>query len=163
MGKDNNKETHIPFVGTTEEYLCRSPWDFYSWGHIDMGIASFLLLSLLITATEALIGPAILSWWHIMLFVFIFGVVWELFENIVLLSLGAKFENRRDSLVNSVWDIIFVCIGGAVMWLFKYLIMDLWGYQGRWFYIVGAISFGIILICYFIGFFITSRKTKSEK
>jgi len=157
MGKDKS-DKHIPLVGTVEEYVGRSPLDFYSWGHIELGIASFLLLSLLITVTEALIGPALLSWWHIIVIIIIIAIFWELFENTVLYALGAKFENRRDSLINSLWDIILAVIGGLVMWLFKFLIMDAWGYRGLYFYIVGIISFVIILICYFIGFFITSRK-----
>lgn len=39
---------HIPLVGDVKHYVGRSPWDFYSWGHIAMGIASFLLLSLML-------------------------------------------------------------------------------------------------------------------
>ncbi|MHA1491902.1 MAG: hypothetical protein ACTSRI_19900 [Promethearchaeota archaeon] len=159
MGKDKSDDKHIPLVGSVEEYVGRSPWDFYSWGHIDMGIASFLLLSLMITITEALIGPSIFNWWHIMIFVLIFGVVWEIFENTVLYLIGAKFENRQDSIWNLLWDIIFVCIGGLAMWLLKFIIMDSMGRGGTWFYVSGSVAFVIILICYFIGFFITSRKT----
>lgn len=151
---------HIPLVGDVKHYVGRSPWDFYSWGHIAMGIASFLLLSLMITITEYYIGPAIISWWMIMVFVLIIALVWEFIENVILYSWGWKFEKRRDSFLNFLWDVIFVAIGGLVMWLFKWIIMDLLAKRGTYFYIVGIISFGIILLAYFIGFFITNENTK---
>ncbi len=159
MGKNKDKDKYIPLVGSVEEYVGRSAWDFYSWGHVALGIASFMLLSLMITVTEALIGPSIFSWWHILVLVLIVAVIWELFENTVLYVLGAKFENRRDSFWNALWDIIFAIIGAITMWLFKHIIMDVYGYRGTYFYIAGIISFIVILILYFIGFFITSRKS----
>ena len=33
---------YVPFVGLVEDYVGRSPWDFYSWGHIAFGIGSFI-------------------------------------------------------------------------------------------------------------------------
>ena len=69
MANEPVEDKYIPLVGTVSEYVGRSPWDFYSWGHICMGIAAFLVFSLLITITELFIGPAILMWWHILAFV----------------------------------------------------------------------------------------------
>lgn len=164
MSEEKEKKVeYVPFIGTVEDYLSRSPWDYYSWGHIDFGIASFLLLSLLITITEALIGPAIIDWWLLMIFVLIVGVVWELLENTIIYWWGWRPLNRRDSWINAIWDIIFVCIGGAVMWLLKWILMDVFSVRGTWFYVGGLISFIIILIGYFIGFYITNKMTKQSR
>ena len=121
------------------------------------------MLSLLITITEALIGPAILDWWLLMVFVLIVGVIWEILENTIIYLWGWRHLNRRDSWVNAIWDIIFVCIGGAAMWLLQWILMDVFSVRGTWFYIGGLISFLIILIGYFIGFYITNERTKESR
>ncbi len=158
MGTEPIDDKYIPLVGATSEYVGRSPWDFYSWGHICTGIAAFLIFSLLITLTEIFIGPPILMWWHVLSFVVIFAIIWELFENIVLWRLGVKFENRQDSIWNSLWDIIFTTGGGLLAWLIKYIIINLLAKGIIWFYIYGAAAFGVVFLFYLIGFLITSRK-----
>ena len=65
MGEDK----HIPLIGNVKDYVGRSPWDFYSWGHMALGIAIYLLLSLLITVPEALGGQGLIPWWSIILIV----------------------------------------------------------------------------------------------
>ena len=150
MGKDNPK--NIPLVGLDADYVGRSPWDFYSWGHMALGIACFLLLSLFITVPEALGGQALFPWWLVIIFVLVILLVWEGFENIVLWALGWKFEDRQDSFLNFLWDMIFGMATAAVIWLFQWIIMDILGALGRWFYVAGAISFGVVLLAYFIGY-----------
>ncbi|MFX1256911.1 MAG: hypothetical protein ACFFAN_03560 [Promethearchaeota archaeon] len=152
---------HIPLIGDVLEEVGYSPWDFYSWGHIAMGIALFLVFSLINTIRTWMFGPGaeLFPWWLLMVFVLIIAFLWEVFENTLLWIWGKKFENRRDSFLNSLWDILFACIGGAVMWLFKWIIMDLLLIRGTWFYIVGIISFVLMLIAYFIGYFITNKQS----
>ncbi|MFX0009647.1 MAG: hypothetical protein ACFE9R_04980 [Candidatus Hermodarchaeota archaeon] len=157
------KIEYVPFVGTVEAYLSRSPWDFYSWGHIALGIASFSILSLLITVTEVLIGPSIFDWWMILLFTIAVAIIWEILENTVILWWGWRPRNRRDSFVNALWDIIFVTIGGASTWLIKWIVMDLNSILGRYFYISAILFFVIIMIAYFLGFYFTSEKTKQAR
>ncbi len=160
MGKD--EPHYVPLIGYDTDYVGRSPWDFYSWGHINMGIAAFSLLSLIITISEWMWGPgnALIDWWVIMVIVLIYALVWEFVENVILWRMGWKFEDRRDSWPNLIWDVIFVILGGAVMWLFKWLIMDLSGQLGRYFYITAAISFGVVLLAYFIGYTRTNKNKK---
>ncbi|MFX0070234.1 MAG: hypothetical protein ACFFAO_04000 [Candidatus Hermodarchaeota archaeon] len=131
MGKDEPK--YIPLIGYDSDYVGRSPWDFYSWGHIDMGIGAFLLISLIITVTEWVLGPgsAIVEWWMVLALVILFSLIWEFIENVILWKLGWKFEDRQDSWPNFIWDVIFVILGGGLMWLFKWIIMDSLGYLGR--------------------------------
>ena len=158
MGKDDPK--HIPFVGMDADYIGRSAWDFYSWGHIALGIALCLLLSLLITVPEALGGQALISWWLIMVLVLIILFIWECIENVILWGLGWKFEDRQDSLVNFLWDIIFGAIGAGSMWLSAWIIFDVLGALGRYFYIFSAIIFGLVIVAYLIGYSMYKSKNK---
>jgi len=162
MSSENKEKKieYLPFIGTVEHYVGRSALDYYSWGHLDMGIAAFLLISLFITVTEALIGPSILDWWFVMVLVIIFGFIWELIENTILHRWGWRPSNRRDSIVNAVWDIFLVCVGGLLMWLFQWIIMEVSLMRGTFFYIAGIISFIFALFFYFIGFYITNENTK---
>ncbi len=41
--------------------------------------------------------------------------------------------------------------------------MDVMGERGRWFYVSALISFLIMLIAYFIGFYITNETTKKAR
>jgi len=130
-----------------------APWDFFSWGHIDMGIASFLLLSL-INIIPSYVDQAlvyIIPYWSMILLIIAVGIGWEIIENTVLYNTGLKFENRRDSLVNAVWDVIFVIVGGFYMWIIKGILVNIIGvHLILAFYIVGIISFIVVLIIFFI-------------
>ncbi|MFX1315430.1 MAG: hypothetical protein ACFE9T_06165 [Promethearchaeota archaeon] len=162
MSSEESKDRHyVPFIGLLEDYVGRSPIDFYSWGHIDLGIGSFIIFSLIITVYQYFWEqPATLEWYWIYIMVIIVAIVWELFENIVLWRLGLKYEDRKDTVLNAFFDVVFVMTGAVVMWLFKWLIVDLMEERFRWFYLVGLISFVVILICYFIGYYITNENTK---
>ncbi|MFX1501938.1 MAG: hypothetical protein ACFFDH_13325 [Promethearchaeota archaeon] len=161
--EESGNKHYVPFIGLLEDYVGRSPWDYYSWGHIAFGIAAFSIFSLIITIWEMLIGPATMPWFYILIFVLIVAVCWELIENTIIWRLHLKHENRRDSLINSLFDIIFVIFGGASTWLLKWIIMDLMGHLGRWFYLTALIYFLLILLAYFIGFFITNEETKKAR
>ncbi|MBY8989971.1 MAG: hypothetical protein KGD58_04375 [Candidatus Lokiarchaeota archaeon] len=162
-GEGSGKKRYVPFVGLLEDYVGRSPWDYYSWGHIAFGIGAFSIFSLMITLWELFIGPSGLAWYFILIFVIIVGVGWEIIENTILWKLGVKYENRKDSFINALFDILFVILGGLATWLLKWIIMDVMGELGRWFYLSAIILFVIILIAYFIGFFITNEKTKKAR
>ncbi|MFX1343680.1 MAG: hypothetical protein ACFFBC_07075 [Promethearchaeota archaeon] len=161
--KESGKKHYVPFIGILEDYVGRSPWDFYSWGHIAFGIGAFSIFSLIITLWEYYIGPAVMPWYWILIFVIIVGVGWEIIENTIIWKLGIKYENRKDSFLNSFFDVVFVIVGGLATWVLKWVVMDVMGELGRWFYISAIIMFGIILIAYFIGFYITSEETKKSR
>ncbi|MBY8983972.1 MAG: hypothetical protein KGD65_02790 [Candidatus Lokiarchaeota archaeon] len=162
--EESGKERYIPFIGRIMDYVGRSPLDFYSWGHIAFGIGAFSIFSLIITIFELIFSTtAVMPWWWIMTFVIAVGIGWEVIENTILWKLGVKFENRRDSFVNAFFDVIFVILGGLATWLLKWIIMDVMGEFGRWFYISALVLFVIILIAYFIGFYITNEETKKAR
>lgn len=160
---ESENKHYLPFVGLLEDYVGRSPWDYYSWGHIAFGIGAFSLFSLIITLWELFIGPALIPWFFILLLVLIVGVIWEIIENTILWRLGLKYENRKDTFINAFFDIVFVLVGGVATWLLKWVIIEVLGERGRWFYVSALCLFFLVLIAYFIGFYITNEKTKEAR
>ncbi|MFW9938396.1 MAG: hypothetical protein ACFFD5_12165 [Candidatus Thorarchaeota archaeon] len=152
--KRKTKVSYVPFVGNLEHYVGRSALEYYSWAHIDMGIAAFLFLSFILS---------FLGTWIIMGFVIIFGIVWEILENTILYWIGWRPSTRRDSIVNAIWDIFLVCSGGMIILLSQWLIIDIFLETLVLFYIFGIVIFIAILICYFIGFYITNQNTKEAR
>ncbi len=154
MGNDD-----LPIVGTDKDEVGRSPIDYFSWGHVDMGIATFLLLSLINTIPSLIEKTLIyiIPYFLMLILVLVVAIVWEILENTLLLEWGFKFEGRKDSFVNALWDIIFVIIGGLYMWIVKGILVNvIMGVKGiPIFYIIGIISFIVILIAFFIGKAIT--------
>ena len=140
-------------VAESKDQTGRAPWDYFSWGHIDMGIMSFLLL-VLINIIPSYVDQAlvyIIPYWIMLVLTIVVAVVWELIENTIFIKMGIKFENRRDSLANAIWDIIFAIIGGAYVWGIKGILVNLIGVQLiPAFYIVGIVSFIVVLIAFFI-------------
>lgn len=148
-----------PLLGASKDHVGLSPFDYFSWGHIDMGVAFFLLFSL-INTIPSLVDNALvymIPYWWMLVAVLLFAVVWEIFENIVLWQMGKKFENRKDSFFNALWDVLFVIIGGIAMWGLKGILVNIiMGVAGiPIFYIIGVIVFGVILLAFFIGRAIT--------
>ncbi|TXT62659.1 MAG: membrane protein of unknown function [Promethearchaeota archaeon] len=128
--------------------------DFYSVGHICMGIGIFLLFSLLYTipmGKEEGTSQIILPLWAVWVITVIAGIAWEIIENTLFFDLGLKFELRADSIPNIISDIIFVAIGGAGMWIFAHLLFK---YQKKiWpYYVLGLL--GLVL---WIGIFLILR------
>ncbi|MFX1420110.1 MAG: hypothetical protein ACFE9N_14430 [Promethearchaeota archaeon] len=160
---ESESRHYVPFIGLLEDYVGRSPWDYYSWGHIAFGIATFAIFSLIINLWELFIGPSTLPWFYILIFVVIVAVIWEIVENTILWRLGLKYENRKDTFINAFFDIFFMLVGGLATWLLKWIIMDVIGELGRWFYISALCLFLLILIAYFIGFYITNENTKKAR
>lgn len=161
--KESEKKRYVPFIGLLEDYVGRSPWDFYSWGHIALGIGSFSIFSLIITLWEFFVAPSTMPWYYILIFVLVVALGWELIENTILWRLGLKYENRKDSLINAFFDIVFVILGGLATWLLKWIMMDIMGQLARWFYLSAIVLFILVLIAYLIGYYITNETTKKAR
>jgi hypothetical protein len=136
--------------------------DSYSIGHVAMGIMTWLIISLGYSVYDYYGLPPLLELWMVFLFTFVVAIVWEIFENTIFWYMGKKFENRRDSILNSIWDIIFVMLGALVFWIFWYLYVEVGGYAGRWYYIIGFITFSIFVLCFVISL-IYIQKTSKKK
>ena len=53
------------------------------------------------------------------------SIIWELIENFWLYKLNIKFAHRRDSLINSITDVIFFVLGGIIALLIIFFYFDL--------------------------------------
>jgi len=141
-------------VADTKEETGRAPWDYFSWGHIAMGIMSFLLL-VLINIIPTYVDQAlvyIIPYWWMLILTIVVGIVWEIIENTIFVETGLKFENRRDSFVNATWDVIFVSLGALYIWILKGVMINLIGvHLILAFYIVGIVSFIVVIIAFLIG------------
>ena len=89
---ESENKHYVPFVGLLEDYVGRSPWDYYSWGHIAFGIAAFAIFSLIITLWELLIGPVTTPWYHFLILVIIVAVIWEIIENTIFKTLNCDYS-----------------------------------------------------------------------
>jgi len=151
------------FADSREE-TGRKPIDYFSWGHIGMGVVVFLLWSLINLMSSLISGSLnlIVPFWFSIVLTIVTAIVWEIIENTLFLHIGIKFEDRRDSLINAIADIVFVIGGGLIMWGFKVLIVNiLYQVDGILiFYIIGGLSVLTCLIGFLIGRAITLKKSK---
>jgi hypothetical protein len=119
--------------------------DFFSWGHVAMGIGLYTVSWFIVSLTAAS-GRSYLSF----IITFVLGCwLWEEFENNVVYSWGLKYADKQDSLNNMLGDQFFVTIGAVIMWIVEIIIYG--NDPTYWFYILGGIG---LLIC-LIGFFIS--------
>jgi hypothetical protein len=117
----NNK-----FFATTKDDIPKAAVDFFSIGHVLMGqIAYFITYSLVNVdfgpLYEAVGSPIKPNFWAVIVAIVV-GIIWEPVENIILWKMGLKFEGKRDSWLNLIFDILFVT-GGALLGYF----IHIWG------------------------------------
>ncbi len=127
-------------------------FDFYSFGHIAMGIGMFLFFSVVIyyffkkiKLKNGLRASLILS--------IIGGIVWEIIENIFFIKWGIKFEGRGDSLFNLLTDLIFVGGGAYLMLLLRTKFKT--NKEINKYYILGILTFLLFILMYFIFEYLT--------
>lgn len=139
------------FIATEIGEVGVSWFDFYSIGHICLGIGLFLFWSLFYTIPKKKGRIPIFSLMFVFILTIVCAIIWEIIENTVFLDLGWKFENRMDSWQNAITDVLLCAVGGLGTWLFAYLIFEkersAFGY-----YTFGIIGFGV-----WIGVFIILR------
>ena len=151
------------FAESTDE-VSRKPIDYFSWGHIGMGVVVFLLWSLINLMPSLALGSIVFPvfFWFSIVLTIVTAIVWEIIENTLFVHIGIKFEDRRDSFINAIADIVFVIIGGLIMWGFKVLIVNIF-YQVDGiliFYIIGGLSLLTCLIGFLIGRAMTLKKSQ---
>lgn len=139
------------FIATEINEVGISWFDFYSIGHICLGIGLFLFWSLFYTIPKKKGRTPIFSLLFVFMLTIICAIIWEIIEHTVFIDLGWKFENRPDSWQNMSTDVLLGAVGGLGTWLFAYLIFEkersAFGY-----YTFGIIGFGV-----WIGIFIILR------
>ena len=104
------------FVAKRTRDVNVSALDFFTLGHIVMGYITWIISFIIIWFTPY--GDIqCLS----MVSTIMVGIVWEYIENFLLRNkTSIKFEGRKDSLENSLTDIIAVVGGGSLAWFFSY-------------------------------------------
>jgi hypothetical protein len=116
------RKKKIKFFATSKSDIPYSAVDFFSIGHVLMGQIAYFITYALVNADfgpiyDAIGSPLKPNFWAIVVSVIV-GIAWEPIENIILWKMGLKFESKRDSILNVVFDIIFVTCGA----LFAYSI-----------------------------------------
>jgi len=110
-------EFNFIFASNVNE-VSQSLFDYFSISHLRMGIGFYLALALISTLLKIKKNKSNVNWtipnWHWWLYliiVVIFGILWELLENTLLIPF--KFNSTADSLQNAITDVILV--GGAAL------------------------------------------------
>lgn len=144
------------FIASTVDEVGISWFDFYSIGHICMGIGIFLFFSLFYTIpySKSNESQVLLPLWVVWIITILLAIGWEWLENVVFVDLGIKFEGRIDSIENMLTDIILVAIGGLGSWAVCHLVFkkekNAWDY-----YVFGIIGFSIWILIFLILRFLT--------
>jgi len=132
--------------------------DYFTWGHLFMGVLFFILLSLLHILFRYALNPASdfskdpFPIWLAFLITLIIGIVWEPFENFVLYSWGMKFENRQDSIFNALFDIIFVALAALIYLVLWYLIIKPGEIKTAYItYLIYVLGMVLMVIFHFVG------------
>ncbi|TFG30465.1 MAG: DUF2585 family protein [Promethearchaeota archaeon] len=136
-------------IATTSSEVGISWFDFYSIGHICLGIGVFLFFSLFYTIPKSKGKTPIFSLLFVFILTIIILIAWEILENTLLLVMNLKFEDRNDSPQNIFTDMIFGTLGGLVAWIFAYITFEkdkkVWPY-----YTFGLIAFALWLVIFII-------------
>ena len=110
----------IIIIARRAEHVGISPIDFFSFGHLFMGYITFLGFY----GTFSLFLGIPLNFFYLLGNIFV-GILWESVENFILYELKFKFAHRRDSIINSLMDIIFFLFGGIFAMLIILLELSL--------------------------------------
>lgn len=110
----------IIIIARRAEHVGISPIDFFSLGHLFMGYITFLGFY----GTFSLFFGIPLNFFYLLGNIFV-GILWESVENFILYEVKFKFAHRRDSIINSLMDIIFFLFGGIFAMLIVLLEVSL--------------------------------------
>lgn len=142
MEKDNlskKGDNGLPIFAKTLLQVGTTGIDYYTFGHILMGLIGFPILVQFFLPI------------HSFSFIQLAAVIWELFENIILFKFGLKYEGRRDSGLNAILDITFMDIGGIISFiLYELLCTALKFHYNVYILIIFIIS--LIIIILFLSF-----------
>ena len=134
-------------IAITRECVSLAAFDFFSFAHVLMGIIIFLVYSLFYVFQK---NP-LYSLNESVIFVLIAGILWEIIENTIVFSLGCKFEGRKDSILNSITDIILVLGGGFITRVIaKFTIEKQPDTMKIYYFILVGITLGVFLILFIV-------------
>lgn len=143
------------FWATKPSEVSQAVFDFFSFGHLAMGIVVFALLSLISTLRN-LVDPRNFivkesHWIAFLIGTIIFGIFWEIVENTLVYGWGGKYQNQKDSVVNAIFDVILVGVGGLICLGFAYLFyIKIKKCEFPWFYLFNSLSFILFFVIYLV-------------
>ena len=97
-------------VAQNKSEMTQKPIDVYTIPHMLMGIVSYIVFYLFLASFFKRVDTIYLS----LISVLIWAIMWEYVENFILLHTRFKTNNRRDSLQNSLTDVVFTGLGGIL-------------------------------------------------
>lgn len=133
----------------------QSVFDFFSFGHLAMGVVVFSLLSLISTIRN-LFDPNNFKvqkshWLWFFVGTIIFAVFWEVVENTLVLEWGLKHLNQQDSIINAIADIVLGGISALIIGVIGYLLYEkVKKYKFLLFYISDALFFVLFFVIYVV-------------
>jgi hypothetical protein len=102
----------MKFLAKTKDDISRAAVDCFSFTHLLLGFYGYFILN---SISYTILGTNNPPFSLILLLGF--SIIWELFENFILIQFGIKFASKKDSVLNSVMDVIFFIGGGMVVML----------------------------------------------
>ncbi len=121
-------------IATNKDDIGITPIDFFSFTHLIMGYLIFIVLNGILFVMYS-VPLGIFS----LMYTFFISIIWESLENSIFYYLGIKFARRRDSIINSIMDIVFFSSGGLIV-LFNIQ------YGGVFFVVFTMIFFSCIIL-----------------
>jgi len=139
----------MKLVGKSEKDLDKYPLDFFSIGHFILGhLTCIIIFFMALFIPFEYLRNGILQ--HFLLITCIFGLGWEIFENNVLIN--TKLKKERDSLNNSLCDILCVILGSIMcafiifhffenLLIFVFITVILLTIEFSFFYVCGFVTY----------------------
>ncbi|MHA2180684.1 MAG: hypothetical protein ACXAAH_04590 [Promethearchaeota archaeon] len=133
----------------------QSVLDFFSFGHLAMGVVVFSLLSLISTIRNVF-DPKNFKvqkshWMWFFVGTIIFAVFWEVVENTLILQWGLKHMNQQDSVINAIADIVLGGISALIIWIIGYILYEkVKKYEFLLFYVLAVLLFVVFYVIYLI-------------
>ncbi len=153
----------LDIICTNEDCISLYALDYWSIMHFFAGIVIYALTFLILyrpqnpppcdSNEKPREVPSFLLYLICILATLIGAIIWEIFENTVMLRLGWKV--RPDALINWSIDIVIVVLGGAGTWGLTYLMFNKKNYVLAY-CLYGAINLALWLIIFFTLRFLTN-------
>jgi len=133
----------MKIFGRKKEDIDKYALDFYSFGHLIFGHIGFIIIYLMgFYSTIPLIHDSIMD--HTLGFAIFIGLFWELLENNLFIKTHLK--KQKDSLNNSLCDILCVFIGASIIGIIIYFI----GCTSMLFLLINTIMLLVYFMCFYI-------------
>ena len=108
MGKNLKK-----LIAQSKEEVGQKPIDFFSLGHIILVFICFGLSFIFLKYSIFVVSDIVSKLISISVVSYV-ALIWEFIENFSQSGLSIKFSKERDSLINSLSDIVFTSLGGIL-------------------------------------------------